>query len=73
MTPHTTHRMGPNGRRTLCNRCGLRWAREQKEAEKEEERKRKRKVADIVAIAEPPVPAAAMRRRASNAEREKKL
>lgn len=23
-------RVGPNGRRTLCNRCGLKWARETK-------------------------------------------
>ena len=63
-------RMGPNGRRTLCNRCGLRWAREQKEQEKQEEKARKRKVEQIVAIAEPHVPAAVQRRRASTTERD---
>lgn len=35
-------RMGPNGRRTLCNKCGLRWVREEKERKKPCSTKRKR-------------------------------
>jgi len=30
-TDSSTWRSGPMGKRTLCNRCGLRWAKENKE------------------------------------------
>ena len=36
-------RQGPNGKRTLCNGCGIRWAREQKKKEERRVRREQRR------------------------------
>lgn len=75
MLTFISHRVGPNGRRTLCNRCGLRWAREQREKEREEEAQRKRKIDEIIVVvpqASKPAAAAPPKRHAPSPDKEAK-